>query len=139
MTTRFNMKSVIQIFILIVTFMSMVACSEMTPDQGVTEASPTVSENQLLEGLVVADFWASWCLPCREMNPIFKKVSEEMKEKANFLKIDVDNHEELSGKYKIKSIPTILILKEGKVVDKRVGVLSAGELKSVVEKWVGES
>ena len=117
----------------------MVACSEMTPDQGVTEASPTVSEADLLEGLVVADFWAPWCTPCQEMNPIFKKVSEEMKEKVNFLKIDVDNHEELSGKYKIKSIPTILILKEGKVVDKRVGVLSAGELKSVVEKWVGES
>jgi len=117
----------------------MAACSEMTPDQGVNEESPTVSENQLLEGLVVADFWASWCPPCREMNPIFKKVSEEMKEKANFLKIDVDSHDALSKKYKIESIPTILILKDGKVVDKRVGVLTAGELKSVVEKWVGES
>jgi len=117
----------------------MNACSDMIPDQDLNEASPTVSEDQLLEGLVVADFWAPWCGPCKTMNPIFKKVSEEMKETATFLKIDVDSHDALSKKYAIKSIPTILILKDGKVVDKKVGVLSASELKSAVQKWAGES
>ena len=100
---------------------------------------PTVKEADLLEGLVVADFWASWCPPCRKMNPIFKKVREEMQETATFLKIDVDNHKELVAKYKIGPIPAILILKDGEVVDKKVGVLSARELKSVVQKWAGES
>lgn len=118
----------------------MTACSEiMKIEDEVKDANPTVTEDQLMNGLVVADFWAPWCPPCTKMNPIFKKVSEEMKDSATFLKIDLDDHKELSGKYKIKSIPTILILKDGKVVDKRVGLLSSGELKSAVEKWVGES
>ena len=108
-------------------------------NQAKGEGKPTVKEADLLEGLVVADFGASWCGPCRTREPIFKKVSEELKASATFLKIDVDAHSTLSQKYGIKSIPTFLILKDGEVVEKKVGVVSAKELKSSVEKWAGES
>ena len=114
----------------------MTACSNRdSVGQESKDTNPTVKQEDLLTGLVVADFWAPWCPPCRTMNPIFKKVSEELKETATFLKIDVDDHAELSRKYNIQSIPTILILKEGKVVEKKVGIVSREDLKSTIQKW----
>jgi len=79
-------------------------------------------ENEVLNNkdLVVVDFWANWCGPCKMMAPVLESVSEELKE-VNFVKIDVDQNGALADKYEILSIPTLLIFKEGKLLDKLVG------------------
>ena len=72
------------------------------------------------------------------MNPIYKKVSETLKDSAKFYKVNIDEHGDLSDQFNIRSIPTILILKDGKVVDQKVGVVSGKELTKAVQKWVSE-
>lgn len=71
---------------------------------------------------VLVDFWAVWCGPCRALGPIVEEISEDFKDKAVVGKVDVDNNQEISVQYGIRNIPTILIFKNGEVVDKLVGV-----------------
>ncbi|WP_407401804.1 thioredoxin [Chryseobacterium sp.] len=71
---------------------------------------------------VLVDFWAVWCGPCRTLGPIIEDVATDFEGKAVVGKVDVDNNQEVSMKYGIRNIPTVLIFKNGEVVDKLVGV-----------------
>lgn len=85
------------------------------------------------EGVTVIDFWAEWCGPCRMIAPIIEELSHEYKDKINIGKLDVDSNPEVSFKYGIRSIPTVLILKNGQVVDKQVGATSKSVLVQKIE------
>jgi thioredoxin 1 len=84
-------------------------------------------------GLALLDFWAEWCGPCRMVGPIIDQLAEENPE-INIGKINVDDNNELAAKYGIRSIPTILILKDGEVIDKVSGAKSLGDLKELLSK-----
>lgn len=71
--------------------------------------------------LVVIDFWAEWCGPCKMIGPIIDEISEEYKEKIVVGKVNVDDNDDTTGKYGIRNIPTVLFIKNGNVVDKVVG------------------
>ncbi len=71
--------------------------------------------------LTVIDFWAEWCGPCRAIGPVIEELSKEYAGKVNIGKVNVDNNPQLSTEYGITSIPAILFVKDGKVVDKLVG------------------
>lgn len=81
--------------------------------------------------LVVIDFWAEWCGPCKVVGPIIDEVSKEYKDKVVIGKVDVDNNDEAATKYNIRNIPTILFIKNREIVDKVVGITSK---KPLVEK-----
>ena len=85
------------------------------------------------EGVSVVDFWAEWCGPCRMITPIIEELSKEYEGKATIGKMNVDENPEISMKYGIRSIPTILILKNGEIVDKQVGVISKAKLAEKIE------
>jgi thioredoxin 1 len=91
----------------------------------------SVMEN---EGVTVIDFWAEWCGPCRMITPIIEELSSEYEGKALIGKLNVDENPNVSMKYGIMSIPTILFLKNGEVVDKQVGVTSKKALTDKLEK-----
>lgn len=85
------------------------------------------------EGLVLVDFWATWCGPCKMMGPVYEEVSNEMPE-VKFVKVNVDENQETASKYRVLSIPTIIALKNGQVVDTMVGFKPKAELKAFAEK-----
>ena len=71
---------------------------------------------------VLVDFWAVWCRPCQMLAPVIDELSQDFEGKAVVGKVDVDNNQEVSVQYGIRNIPTLLIFKNGEVVDKIVGV-----------------
>ena len=73
------------------------------------------------KGVVIVDFWATWCRPCLMQAPIFDEAAKEMKGKVQFYKIDVDKAKNVAGKYRISSIPCLIIFKNGKEVARLVG------------------
>jgi len=73
--------------------------------------------------LVVVDFWAEWCGPCRLIGPIIHELAEEYGDKVVFGKVDVDNQGTLAGQFGIRNIPTVLFIKDGKIADKQVGAV----------------
>lgn len=85
------------------------------------------------EGISVVDFWAEWCGPCRMVGPIIEEIANDYEGKALVGKVDVDSNPEISYKYGIRSIPTILFLKNGEVVDKQVGAASKAALVNKLE------
>lgn len=84
------------------------------------------------EGLVVVDFYADWCMPCRYLGSILEKLSKEYRD-VKFYKVNVDENRELAIKYKILSIPTVLFFKRGKVVDRFVGVIPERFVRTKIE------
>ena len=71
---------------------------------------------------VVVDFWAAWCGPCRMVGPIIDEVSQEYEGKAVVGKVDVDSNQEYAAKYGVRNIPTVLVFKNGEIVNRHVGV-----------------
>ena len=84
------------------------------------------------KGVVVVDFFATWCGPCKMLAPVFESVSEEVSN-AKFVKVDIVESLELAQKFGISTVPTMMIFKDGKVVDKLVGFMPKESLKSKVE------
>lgn len=78
----------------------------------------TLSNHEIL----VLDFWAAWCGPCRMVGPIIDQISEEYEGKVVVGKVDVDANQEFAAKYGVRNIPTVLVFKNGEVVEKQVGV-----------------
>jgi len=84
------------------------------------------------DGLSIIDFWAEWCGPCRLIGPIVEQIGEEYAGKVKVGKLDVDSNPEVSMKYGIRSIPTILFLKNGEIVDKHVGTTTKAKLEEKI-------
>lgn len=77
--------------------------------------------SEVKEGLVLVDFWATWCGPCKMIAPVLEEVSAEMGDSVKIVKVDVDENQETAGQYGVMSIPTLLVMKDGEIVDKMVG------------------
>ena len=82
---------------------------------------------------VIVDFWAEWCGPCRMVGPIVNEVGEDFKEKAIVGKLDVDSNPEITMRFGIRNIPTILFFKNGEVADKQVGAVPKSMIVSKLE------
>ena len=81
---------------------------------------------------VVVDFWAEWCGPCRMIAPALDEISKELQGKVKIVKMNVDENQQVPGQFGIRSIPTLMIFKDGKLAAQKVGAASKGDLS----KWI---
>ncbi|WP_027626980.1 thioredoxin [Terrisporobacter glycolicus] len=88
------------------------------------------------EGIVVVDFFANWCGPCKMLAPIFEELSNEMEGKTQFIKVDVDQSVDIAREYGVQSIPTMTIIKNGQPVETMVGFLPKDVIKSNIENYL---
>ena len=94
------------------------------------------SENVLnSKGLVLVDFWAEWCGPCRQLGPILEAIDEEMGSDVTIYKINVDDSPETASQFGIRSIPTMFLFKDGKQVDTKVGLNTQSTISSWIESY----
>ncbi|GEO74192.1 thioredoxin [Levilactobacillus namurensis] len=102
----------------------------------VTETTDKTFEQDTATGVTLTDFWATWCGPCRMQSPVVEQLSEEMGDQVTFNKMDVDANPNTPQNFGIMSIPTLLVKKDGEVVDSIVGYHSKDQLKKILDQYV---
>jgi thioredoxin 1 len=106
---------------------------ETKKDSNVKILNTDSFDKYISKGVVVVDFWATWCAPCRVQGPILDDLSKEMK-KVKFGKLDVDKNRQIAMRYGIRAIPTLIIFKDGKVAQKVVGLHQKEDLKKIISE-----
>jgi len=84
------------------------------------------------QGLIMVDFWAEWCGPCRAIAPVLEELAEASEGRVTLMKVNVDENPGLAARYDVRSIPTILFVREGRVVDRVVGAAPKAVLRDIV-------
>lgn len=88
------------------------------------------------DGLVLIDFWATWCGPCRMQSPVVEELDDDMGDQVKFTKMDVDENPETAQNFNIMSIPTLMIKKDGEVVEQLVGYTPKEKLEQVLDQYL---
>jgi len=91
-------------------------------------------EHQIKSGIMLVDFWATWCMPCKMMAPVLNDLSEDLTGNASVGKLDVDQNRAASAKYGVRSIPTLVLFKNGKEINRFVGVKTKDFLLKEIQK-----
>ncbi|UCC96956.1 MAG: thioredoxin [Phycisphaerales bacterium] len=104
-----------------------------SPPAEVVALNEATFDAQLEQGVALVDFWAAWCGPCKIQGPIVEQVAEQIGAAAKVAKLDVDAFPQIARRYNISSIPTLIVFKDGKVVQQFVGVTQAETLVSAIQ------
>lgn len=101
----------------------------------VVEVSSATWESEVIKarGLVMVDFWADWCAPCRMIAPTVEELAKEYAGSVKFAKLNTDENPEIASEYKIMGIPTLMFFRDGRKIEQIVGVIPKKQLKAVID------
>ncbi len=107
--------------------------------EGVTNVTQDSWDAEVLQSsdLILVDFWAAWCGPCKMIAPMVEELAKEYEGKARFVKLHTDENPDLASRYKIRGIPTLMFFKKGEIVEQIVGVVPKAQLKTKIDSLLG--
>jgi thioredoxin 1 len=117
----------------------MYLIKEVQMAEGIREATTATWDQEVLgaDGLVMVDFWAVWCGPCRMIAPTVEELAKEYEGKLKVFKLNTDDNPDIASRYKIMGIPTIMFFKNGEKLDQLVGAVPKAQLKSKIDQYLG--
>lgn len=101
--------------------------------EGLIELNGANFESETAQGVTLVDFWAPWCGPCRMQTPILERLAPKVAGKAKIAKVNVDEEQAIAIKYNVRNIPTLLLMKDGQVVQQMVGLQQEAKLEQLIE------
>ena len=101
------------------------------------ELTDSTFQSETAEGLTLVDFWAPWCGPCRIIAPVIEELAGQYEGRVKVAKLNVDDNPAVSGQFRVMSIPTMILFKDGKPVDMKVGAMPRGQLRAWVDQALG--
>ena len=133
----FKIRKSAQLLFIFLIVLSSISCNRSGgSDENILTLTSDNFDQTISKGVVLVDFWATWCKPCKLQGPIVAEIATEYKGKLTVGKIDIDQNQDLATSYNIQSIPTLIIFVEGKEVETFVGLQSKSALQEILNKYV---
>jgi thioredoxin 1 len=114
----------------------LLSCKSGSSEKNIVTLTSDNFVNETSQGVVMVDFWATWCMPCKAMAPVIEEIAGQTIGKVKVGKVDIDKNGTLANRFGIQSIPTILIFKDGVLVETFIGVQSKAALVNALSKYV---
>ena len=86
--------------------------------------------------LVLVDFFATWCVPCKRMHPVLEQLKEQLGDNIRILKLDIDKNQAIASAYRVQSVPTLMLFRNGEMVWRQSGAMGVSELRSIVQRYL---
>ena len=116
--------------------LSLTSCKSGSTDNNIVTLTTSNFADETAKGVVMVDFWATWCMPCKAMAPVIEEIAGQTVGKVKEGKVDIDQNGPLANRFGIQSIPSVLIFKDGQLMETFVGVQSKAALVNALSKYV---
>lgn len=128
-------KLIVPVIILSAIMLALSACKQGNSSEGIIILTTDNFADETAKGVVLVDFWAKWCIPCRALAPVIEEIAEQAKGKIKVGKVDIDSDGPLANQFGIQSIPTVIIFKDGQKMETFVGIQSKEALVNALSKY----
>ena len=129
-------KTTVFIILFAALSIGLFSCKSGSSDKNITTLTTKNFADETGKGVVMVDFWATWCMPCKAMAPVIEEIAAQTIGKVKVGKVDIDQNGPLANQFRIQSIPTVLIFRDGVLVETFVGVQSKAALVNALSKYV---